>query len=55
MRLLSDGWATFSAEPETCLDQDAQLCPSIALPDLFGGEHLSSWLIWGGLLMMLQV
>jgi hydrophobe/amphiphile efflux-3 (HAE3) family protein len=31
--------AGFSAEPETCLDQDAQLCPSIALPDLFGGEE----------------
>jgi hypothetical protein len=28
----------FEGEPTSCLDQNTQLCPSVALPDLFGAE-----------------
>ena len=34
-RVLAD--AGFSDEPTSCVDQSATLCPSIALPDVFGG------------------
>jgi hydrophobe/amphiphile efflux-3 (HAE3) family protein len=34
-RVLAD--AGFADEPTSCVDQDARLCPSIALPDVFGG------------------
>jgi len=30
--------AGFTSEATSCREQDTQLCPSIALPDLFGGE-----------------
>jgi uncharacterized protein len=40
----------FEEDSGSCLDQDAQLCPSVALPDLFqsqGGEQLSQERIQG--------
>ena len=36
-RVLDD--AGFSAAPSSCADQDAELCPSIALSDLFSGDR----------------
>ncbi len=39
-RVLDD--AGFSATPSSCVDQDADLCPSIALPDLFESEGAPS-------------
>lgn len=39
-RVLDD--AGFSSAPSSCAEQDAELCPSIALPDLFEGEGVPS-------------
>jgi hydrophobe/amphiphile efflux-3 (HAE3) family protein len=36
-RVLAD--AGFSDEPSSCVEQDASLCPSIALPDVFSSEE----------------
>ena len=33
--------AGFSGEPTSCLEQETRLCPSIALPDLFGEDEPS--------------
>jgi hypothetical protein len=39
-RVLAD--AGFSDEPSTCVEQSASLCPSIALPDVFGTDEPES-------------